>query len=105
VRFWLTLLPFFLTTSVLALLYIVVPNTSVPLRQGLIGAAFAALLFELAKAAFAQFIKHAPNYQVVYGAFAAVPLFLLWIYISWMLVLFGAELVRALVVFQEHQRR
>ena len=105
VRFWLTLLPFFLTASMLALLYIVVPNTSVPVRQGLIGAAVAALLFELAKAAFAQFIKHAPNYQVVYGAFAAVPLFLLWIYISWMLVLLGAELVRALVVFQEHRRR
>ena len=105
VRFWLSLLPFFFTFAMLALLYILVPNTSVPVRQGLVGAAVAALLFELAKAAFAQFIKHAPNYQVVYGAFAAVPLFLLWIYISWILVLLGAELVRALVVFQEHRRK
>tara|TARA_B100000614_G_scaffold256986_1_gene276512 strand:+ start:7449 stop:8765 length:1317 start_codon:yes stop_codon:yes gene_type:complete len=105
VRFWLSVLPFFFTFAMLSLLYIMVPNTSVPVRQGLIGAAVAALLFELAKTAFAQFIKHAPNYQVVYGAFAAVPLFLLWIYISWILVLLGAELVRALVVFQEHRRR
>ncbi len=105
VRFWLSLLPFFLTTATLSLLYIIVPNTSVPWRQGVLGAAIAALLFELAKAAFAQFVKHAPNYHVVYGAFAAVPLFLLWIYISWVLVLLGAELTRALVVFQEHRRQ
>ena len=105
IRAWLSVLPFFFTFAMLALLYIVVPNTSVPIRQGLLGAAVAALLFELAKAAFAQFIKHAPNYQVVYGAFAAVPLFLLWIYISWILVLLGAELVRTLVVFQEHRRK
>lgn len=104
-RFWLSLLPFFLTTATLSLLYIVVPNTSVPYRQGVLGAAIAALLFELAKTAFAEFVKHAPNYQVVYGAFAAVPLFLLWIYISWVLVLLGAELTRALVVFQEHRRQ
>lgn len=105
VRFWLSVLPFFFTFAMLALLYIVVPNTSVPFRQGLLGAAVAALLFELAKAAFAQFIRHAPSYEVVYGAFAAVPLFLLWIYISWLLVLFGAELVRTLVVFEEQRRR
>lgn len=105
VRFWLSLLPFFLTTATLSLLYIMVPNTAVPYRQGVLGAAIAALLFELAKAGFAQFVKHAPNYQVVYGAFAAVPLFLLWVYISWVLVLLGAELVRALVVFQEYRRK
>lgn len=104
-RFWLSMLPFLLTMTMLTLLYTVVPNTRVPWRQGLLGAAVAALLFELAKAAFAQFIKHAPNYQVVYGAFAAVPVFLLWIYISWVLVLLGAELVRALVVFEEHRRQ
>ncbi|WP_101675231.1 YihY family inner membrane protein [Alloalcanivorax mobilis] len=105
VRFWLSLLPFLLTLTMLTLLYTVVPNTSVPFRQGLLGAAVAALLFELAKTGFAQFIKHAPSYQVVYGAFAAVPVFLLWVYISWILVLLGAELVRALVVFEEHRRR
>ncbi|EKF75014.1 ribonuclease BN-like family protein [Alcanivorax hongdengensis A-11-3] len=105
VRLWLSILPFVFTTFLLTLLYTVVPNTSVPWRQGVLGAACAALLFELAKAAFAQFIKHAPNYQVVYGAFAAVPIFLLWIHLSWIIVLGGAELVRALVIFQEHRRQ
>ncbi len=104
-RMWLTVLPFVFTTLMLTLLYTVVPNTSVPFRQGVLGAAFAALLFELAKGGFTFFIKQAPSYQVVYGAFAAVPVFLLWLYISWTIVLGGAELVRALVVFQEHRSK
>ena len=104
-RFWLTLLPFLFTTIMLTLLYTVVPNTSIPFRQGVLGAAVAALLFELAKGGFTFFIKQAPSYQVVYGAFAAVPVFLLWIYISWMIVLGGAELVRALVVFHEYRSK
>ncbi|KGD66397.1 ribonuclease BN-like family protein [Alcanivorax nanhaiticus] len=104
-RMWLTLLPFVFTTLMLTLLYTVVPNTSVPFRQGLLGAACAALLFELAKGGFTFFIKQAPSYQVVYGAFAAVPVFLLWLYVSWTIVLGGAELVRALVVFQEHRSK
>jgi membrane protein len=105
VRLWLSLLPFLFTTAMLTLMYTVVPNTNVPLRQGILGAASAALLFELAKGGFTFFIRQAPSYEVVYGAFAAVPLFLLWVYISWIIVLGGAELVRALVVFQEHRRQ
>ena len=105
VRLWLSLLPFLFTTAMLTLMYTVVPNTNVPLRQGILGAACAALLFELAKSAFAFFIRQTPSYEVVYGAFAAVPVFLLWVYISWIIVLGGAELVRALVVFQEHRRQ
>lgn len=105
VRLWLSLLPFIFTTVMLTLMYTVVPNTNVPLRQGILGAACAALLFELAKGGFTFFIRQAPSYEVVYGAFAAVPVFLLWVYISWIIVLGGAELVRALVVFQEHRRR
>ena len=105
VRLWLSLLPFLFTTAMLTLMYTVVPNTKIPLRQGVLGAAVAALLFELAKGGFTFFIKQAPSYEVVYGAFAAVPVFLLWIYISWTIVLGGAELVRALVVFQEHRRQ
>jgi membrane protein len=102
--FWLALLPVFFTTAMLSLLYIVVPNCHVPFRQGLAGGAVAAVFFELAKGAFALFVGMAPSYQVVYGAFAAVPIFLLWIFISWSIVLFGAELVRALVIFQERRQ-
>ncbi|KYZ88197.1 hypothetical protein A3Q32_02040 [Alcanivorax sp. KX64203] len=104
-RFWLRALPVVMTTGLLSLLYIVVPNTSVPIRQGILGALLAALAFELAKGGFAFFIRQVPSYQVIYGAFAMVPVFLLWIYISWIIVLAGAELVRGLVVFEEFRRR
>jgi membrane protein len=103
IRLWLSLLPLLFTTLLLTLLYVVVPNCHVPVRQGLIGGFIAAVLFELAKGGFTLFITMSPSYQVVYGAFAAVPLFLLWIYISWNIVLGGAELVRALVVFGEYR--
>lgn len=104
-RFWITLLPLAFTTLMLTMLYVVVPNCHVPVRAGLIGGFVAALFFELAKSAFALFIKLSPSYQVVYGAFAAVPVFLLWIFISWALVLAGAELTRIIVVFDEHRRK
>lgn len=102
-RLWLSLLPLIFMTLTLTLLYVVVPNCTVPLKQGLIGGFVAALLFELAKGGFTLFIKMSPSYEVVYGAFAAVPLFLLWIFISWNIVLGGAELVRVMVVFSEYR--
>ena len=101
---WLSLLPVLFTTGLLTLLYVVVPNCHVPIRQGLIGGFVAAVMFELAKSAFVLFVHFSPNYEVVYGAFAAVPLFLLWLFISWVIVLAGAELVRTLVIFNEHRR-
>ena len=102
-RLWLSLLPLVFMTGALTLLYVIVPNCHVPVRQGLIGGFVAACLFELAKGGFTLFIKMSPSYQLVYGAFAAVPLFLLWIFISWNIVLGGAELVRVLVVFGEYR--
>lgn len=102
-RTLLAVLPVVLTTILLTLLYVLVPNCQVPYKQGIIGAFVAALLFELAKSGFAMFIKLAPSYQVIYGAFAAVPLFLLWIYVSWVIVLAGAELVKSAVIFAEYR--
>lgn len=102
-RVWLALLPIVFTTVMLTLLYVVVPNTRVPLKQGFLGALIAALFFEGAKSGFTFFIRQTPSYELVYGAFAAVPVFLLWIYISWTIVLAGAELVRTMVVYQEHR--
>jgi membrane protein len=78
------------------LLYRIVPHRKVPWRDALIGGAVAALLFEGAKEVFAIYVVHAPGYSVVYGAFAALPFFLLWIYLSWLVVLLGAELTASL---------
>jgi len=103
VNMWLKWLPFFSSVIMLTLLYVLVPNCHVPFKQGFIGAVVAAALFELAKMGFALFIKMAPTYEVIYGAFAAVPLFLIWVYVSWVIVLAGAELVRTAVIFSEYR--
>ncbi len=89
----LLLLPILLSIAAFTLIFVAVPNTRVPLRYGLVGGVFVALLFEAAKACFGVYVKLFPGYQLIYGAFAAVPLFLLWIYVSWLIILLGAELV------------
>ncbi len=92
-------LPFLATTLACTLLYTVVPNTYVPLRNAFSGAVLAAILFELAKKLFALYIAAFPTYQLIYGALAAIPIFLIWLYISWMVVLVGAELSYCLTHF------
>jgi membrane protein len=93
--------PLLLTTASLCLIYSAVPNCSVPLKHAFIGAFIAAIIFELSKTLFALSIKHS-SYTLIYGAFAAVPLFLMWIYLCWAIVLFGAVLVRCLGIYGQH---
>lgn len=84
--------PLLLEIAAFTLLYAVVPNTRVPLRHALAGGLFSALLVEAAKKLFSLYVGAFPTYQLIYGAFATVPLFLLWIYVCWLIVLLGAEL-------------
>jgi membrane protein len=101
----LSILPPLFSALAFMLLYVVVPNCHVPLRNAAIGGLFAAILFEIAKRGFVQFVTLSPSYQLIYGAFAAVPLFLVWVYISWGIILLGAELTRLLTVSQVGSRR
>lgn len=82
--------PFILTAFALCLLYIVVPNCKVPFLYGFAGAIIAAGLFELAKKLFVLYLIHFPTYRVIYGAFATIPIFFIWVYFSWVIILFGA---------------
>ena len=75
------------------LIYWAVPNCNVSLKHAAIGGALASFLFELGKEIFSAATTFFPSYQLIYGAFAAVPLFLLWIYVSWAVILFAAEVV------------
>jgi len=100
----LSLLPFATSAAAFTLLYGAVPNCRVPIRHALLGGVLVALLFEAAKRSFTLFVTQFPSYELIYGAFAAVPLFLAWIYISWMIVLLGAELVRGLTTFSPKQQ-
>ena len=86
----LRVIPMLLTGFAFALLYITLPNRRVLVRDGLMGGFLAAVVFEAMKLGFAVYITQFPTYTLVYGAFAAVPIFLLWIYLSWLVVLMGA---------------
>lgn len=72
------------------LLYVIVPNRRVVIKYALIGGAASTVLFEIAKVGFAAFITRMPGYEAIYGALAAVPIFLIWIYVSWVVILLGA---------------
>jgi membrane protein len=85
-----------LTCIALALLYFAMPNRPVSAKDALIGGVLAGVVFELTKHGFGFFITHFPTYKLVYGAFAAVPVFLMWLYVSWLVVLLGAVVVAAL---------
>jgi membrane protein len=89
-------IPTSMSTMAFFLLYRIVPHRPVPWRHALVGAVVAAVLFELAKELFATYVRHAPGYHLVYGTFALVPIFLIWVYLSWLVVLFGAELTASL---------
>lgn len=93
-----TVLSLALTTATFTLLYVVVPNRDVDWHDAAWGGLVAGLAFEVAKRGFGIFITQFPTYSKIYGALAAVPLFLLWVYVSWLITLFGALLAAALPV-------
>ena len=86
------LVPTVVSTIAFFLVYRIIPHRRVPWRHALLGGLVAAVLFEGAKELFEIYVHATPTFNRVYGAFAAVPLFLIWIYFSWLVVLFGAEL-------------
>jgi membrane protein len=87
-----------LTTGAYTLLYVVIPNRLVDWRDAAWGGLLAAVAFEIAKRLFAVYITKFPTYTMVYGAIAAIPIFLVWIYLFWMITLVGAVLAAALPV-------
>jgi len=91
--------PLLLSLAGFSLIYAAVPNCPVPFRHALIGGAFTALAFHAARGIFTQLVVSS-SYTLIYGAFAAVPLFLLWIYLSWHIVLMGGVLVHSLSAYE-----
>jgi membrane protein len=88
--------PAFLEFIALTLLYCLIPNCAVRWRDGALGAATATIAIEILKVGFSIYIGASSFYQTVYGALAIIPIFLLWMYISWMAVLLGAVVAAAL---------
>jgi membrane protein len=82
--------PYLLTFVAFTVLYITLPNCKVLIRHAAIGGLVATVLFELAKYAFGLYVMNFPAYELLYGYLAAIPIFLIWIYLSWLIILFGA---------------
>ena len=89
------LLPLLIMTFVFTLLFSAVPNCRVPIKYAWIGGFVTAVCFETVKGLFGKFVANT-SFELIYGAFAVVPLFLIWINLLWMIVLSGAILVRTL---------
>ncbi|HUL40746.1 MAG TPA: YihY family inner membrane protein [Burkholderiales bacterium] len=94
--FLLKLTPLLLSTVAYALLFLTVPYRYVPVNHAFAGAIVTAVGFEAMKRGFAFYIAHVPSYKLVYGTFASLPIFLLWIYLSWLVFLLGAVIAASL---------
>jgi len=88
--------PLVAMTALFGLLYYAVPNRAINRWHALVGGLFATLGFSLMQRLFSVYVSHFPAYAVVYGAFAVVPIFLVWLHLSWSVVLIGALIVAEL---------
>lgn len=93
-------LPNLVELLVFTLAYWLIPHRSVPLRYALAGGLFATILFELAKRGFAAYLLGVPTYEKLYGQIAVIPIFMLWLYLSWVVVLLGASFAASLSSFR-----
>lgn len=105
---WISVLGFMTTwwisTLLLLLVYMTVPNTRMRILPALFGAAFAAALWESGKWAFRSYIDYSTGYARLYGSIALIPLFLLWIYLTWLIVLVGLQLAHSLQAYRAATR-
>lgn len=96
--------PVLVSALAFMLLYAIVPNRQVPLKHAFAGGLVAAVLFELAKRGFGLYVTYFPTYEAIYGALATVPIFLVWLYLSWLVTLLGAEFTYCLSIYR-HQKQ
>jgi membrane protein len=95
ILFLLNLLPYLSIWFLLMILYFMMPNTRIPLRSGILGGIVAGTLFQIVQWVYIKFQIGVASYGAIYGSFAALPLLLAWLQLSWMIVLFGAEIAFA----------
>jgi len=99
------ILPFLLETAGFALFYRLIPTRPVRFMDAGIGAIAAAILFEFLKRGFGLYLQFFGSYQVVYGALATIPIFLIWMYLVWVTVLIGAEVAAGLPEWRSGRRQ
>lgn len=96
----LSALPFFLSVGMFVVFYMIVPNIRVRFTHAICGALIAGTLFEIAKRAFAFYIVQFPSYEAIYGTLATIPIIFVWVYLSWMVALLGAEITAGMGEFE-----
>ncbi len=95
ILFTLKLMPYGVIWVLFSFIYIFIPNTKVHLRSGIMAGIIAGTLYVLFQFAYINFQIGVAKYNAIYGSFAALPLFIIWLQLSWVIVLFGAELAFA----------
>lgn len=99
VRILIDLVPLVVVGIAYAALYVYVPNCPVEWKHALIGGALASVAFDIARRGFAVYITRFPTYTVIYGALAALPIFFIWVYMTWLITLSGAAIAASLPAF------
>ena len=103
-KLFLAFLPYLASFSSFLLIYLLVPHTRVHFWSALSGAMIASVLFEISKSAFALYFIHFPVYKDIYGALAIIPLLFVWVFISWVVILVGAQVAASLDGFLDEQK-
>ena len=103
-KLFLAFLPYLGSFSSFLLIYLLVPHTRVHFWSALSGAMIASVLFEISKSAFAFYFIHFPVYKDIYGALAIIPLLFVWVFISWVVILVGAQVAASLDGFLDEER-
>ncbi len=91
ISFVLKMLPYTIVWVLFAFLYIFMPNTKVRFKSGILAGVIAGTIYQIIQFGYITFQVGAAKYNAIYGSFAALPLFLIWLQLSWLIVLFGAE--------------
>ena len=103
-KLFIAFLPYLGSFSSFLLIYLLVPHTRVHFWSALSGAMIASVLFELSKSVFALYFTHFPVYKEIYGALAIIPLLFVWVFISWVVILVGAQVAASLDGFLDEER-
>lgn len=99
------LLPSLITMFLLVLVYVLVPNKKVKISSAVVGSFVAVILFSVLRRGFGYFMVKAATYKTLYGALATLPVFLIWMYLAWSVVIFGAVVTAALEEYRQLDNR